>query len=167
MKKIKIQPMTAAAFAPFGDLIDSDRSFDYQINNGNCDRYNALATPEAIGTNAKSVVSLIRARPYKLPLTINVMERHPFGSQAFVPLGKVRFLVVVAEDDNGSPVEPLAFLTQPGQGVNYHRNVWHCMLSPLEEETDFLVVDRKGEEKNLEEFTFEDALLIVLSQSLR
>lgn len=160
MQKIDIQPMSEGAFAPFGDLIDFDRRFDYQINNGNCDRYNALASPEAIGTNAKLVMSLIRARPYALPLTLKVMERHPYGSQAFIPLQIRPFLVVVAEDVAGGPGVPKAFMTQPGQGVNYHRNTWHCMLSPIEDEADFLVVDRKGEENNLEEATFDEPYLI-------
>lgn len=160
MNAIKIQPMREKDFAPFGDLIDFDRAYDYQINNGNCDRYDALATPEAIGTEARAVISLMRARPYVLPLTLRVMERHPYGSQAFIPLSKSPFLVVVAEDQDGVPVKPRAFLTQPGQGVNYHRNTWHSMLTPIDIETEFLIVDRKGLEHNVEEAALERPLVI-------
>ncbi len=160
MNTLKIQPMSEEGFAPFGDLIDFDRAYDYQINKGNCDRYNALATPEATGTNARSVISLMRARPYALPLTLTVMERHPYGSQAFIPLSKNPFLVVVAQDQNGVPVNPKAFMTEPGQGVNYHRNTWHSMLTPIDTETDFLIVDRKGDETNVVEVPLAQPVVI-------
>jgi len=160
MNVIKVQSINEANFAPFGDLIDFNRAYDYQINKGNCDRYNALATPEAIGTDARTVISLMRARPFVLPLTLTVMERHPFGSQAFIPLSKTPFLVVVADDKDGTPANPRAFMTQPGQGVNYHRNTWHSMLTPIVAETDFLIVDRKGVEPNVEEVSLDQPVVI-------
>jgi len=163
--KIEIQPMNAETFAPFGELIDFDREPDFSINNGMCDRYHALATSQVKGTNAQTIISLGRAMPYKLPLELGMMERHPLGSQAFIPLQKAPFLVVVARDDGGKPVDPLAFLTRPGQGINYYRNTWHAVLTPLEKAGDYLIVDRAGEEPNLEEYFFDIPVLIDFKSS--
>ena len=89
-----------------------------------------------------------------------MVERHPLGSQAFFPLNDQPFLVIVAPDDGGTPGRPRAFLTNGRQGVNYHRNTWHGILTPLDREQRFLIVDRKGEGDNLEEFFFERPFLI-------
>ena len=83
-----------------------------------------------------------------------MMERHPNGSQAFVPLHGEPFLVVVAPDENGKPGLPQAFLTKPGQGINYHKNVWHSVLTPLEKSCEFLIIDNGSESENLEEHFF-------------
>lgn len=160
MEQIKIQPMTSEAFAPFGDLIDFEREPDYAINNGMCDRYHALAKSETIGEDANTVISLGRAKPYALPLSLEMMERHPLGSQAFIPLSPISILVIVAPDENGKPGTPLAFMTTSGQGIQYHRNVWHSVLTPLNDPADFLIVDREGEGVNLEEHFFEKPLLV-------
>ncbi len=111
---------------------------------------------EARGEGARLGVSLARARPYALPLRLELVERHPLGSQAFVPLGPDPFLVIVAPDEYGVPGEPVAFLTRPGQGVNYLPNVWHGVLAPLGREARFLIVDRvEGEGVNLEEHRYD------------
>ncbi len=155
MTDIIIKPMSAAAFAPFGDLIDYEREPDYAINQGMCDRYHALAHTDVAAEGGCAVISLGRGKTYELPLKLEMMERHPLGSQAFIPLQPDPFLVVVAPDEAGSPGTPLAFMTAPGQGVNYHRNTWHSVLTPLTTPADFLIVDREGGGKNLEEHFFE------------
>ena len=152
--------MTTDGFEPFGDLIDFDREYDFQINGGNCDRYHALTESDVIGTGAKTIISLGRARPYSLPLELKMMERHPLGSQAFIPMSDAPFLVVVAPDDEGKPGEPVAFMTKPKQGVNYHRNTWHAVLCPLNQDGDFIIVDRGGDGDNLVEYFFETPYLI-------
>jgi ureidoglycolate lyase len=83
-----------------------------------------------------------------------MVERHPFGSQAFIPQSPRPFLVVVCHDGGSGPGEPHAFLTHPGQGVNYPRNRWHGVLTPIGEDQDFVVVDRGGDGNNLEEHVF-------------
>ncbi|MGI9351122.1 MAG: ureidoglycolate lyase [Rhizobiaceae bacterium] len=160
METILIQPMDESAFEPFGDIIDFNRNADYAINNGMCDRYHALARTEAMGEGAQTVISLGRGKPYQLPLTLEMVERHPLGSQAFIPLGEDPFLVVVAPDEDGLPGLPHAFLTKPGQGVNYRRNTWHSVLTPLNKTMDFLIVDREGEGDNLEEHFFDTPYVI-------
>jgi len=160
MQAIEIQKMTAEKFKPFGDIIDFDRPPSFAINNGMCDRYHALAQTEVTGTNAQIIISLGRAKSYSLPLKLEMMERHPYGSQAFIPLQQAPFLVIVAADDGGQPATPNAFMTQAGQGINYHRNVWHAVLTPIDHSGDFLIVDRIGEENNLEEFFFNQPYLV-------
>jgi ureidoglycolate lyase len=148
------QPLTRENFAPFGDVIDARGDNHYPINGGNTERYHALARPEATGPGSHVLISIGKATAYELPLTLAMVERHPLGSQAFMPLSPRPFLVVVCHDDNGRPGEPHAFMTQPGQGVNYPRNRWHGVLTPIGDAQDFLIVDRGGEGNNLEEFFF-------------
>lgn len=150
------RPLIRAAFAPFGEVIETEGARHYPINGGKCERYHDLARVEATGTNARVLVNLFRGTPYDFPLKLAMVERHPFGSQAFYPLSRMPFLVVVCENKAGRPGAPQAFLTAPGQGVNYHRNVWHGVLTPIEAPQDFIVVDRGGEEVNIEEFFFEE-----------
>lgn len=151
---IVAQPLTGENFAEFGDVIDAGGDNHYPINAGKTERYNALARPEAAGPNGHVLISLGKATPYEFPLKVAMVERHPLGSQAFMPLSPRPFLVVVCHDEDGKPGLPHAFLTQPGQGVNYPRNLWHGVLTPIGEAQDFLIVDRGGEGNNLEEFFF-------------
>lgn len=148
-------PLTREAFAPFGDVLDTDWKNSFPINAGMTERIHDMARVEATGPAAKVIISMFRGSPYAFPLQLKLVERHPFGSQAFMPLSPAPFLVVVCPDEPQGPGQPQAFLTAPGQGVNYHRNVWHAVLTPIGERQDFLVVDRGGDGNNLEEFVFE------------
>jgi len=154
MRKITAQPLTREAFAPFGDVLDTGGDTHFPINAGKCERYHDLATAEAAGPNARVILSIFRGSAYDFPLKLTMVERHPFGSQAFMPLSPRPFLVVVCHDGPEGPGEPHAFLTAPGQGVNYPRNRWHAVLTPIGAPQDFLVVDRAGDGGNLEEFHF-------------
>lgn len=148
------EPLTRAAFAPFGQVIEADGAQHYPINSGNCERYHDLATVELGGVHARPLISLLHSRGFALPLDVGMVERHPLGSQAFYPLSQNPFLVVVAPDQAGTPGTPRAFLTAPGQGVNIAMNTWHGVLTPIGPEADFLCVDRGGEGNNLEEHFF-------------
>ena len=160
MKRIPIQPLTREAFAPFGQVIEREGAPNFPINAGKCTRYHDLAKIETTGEKARPMISLLRGEPYALPLELGMVERHPLGSQAFVPLTDFPFLVVVAEETEGGPGEPIAFRTAPGQGVNIGRNVWHGILTPLDGVSDFAVVDRGGEGVTLEEHFYETPFLI-------
>lgn len=151
---IVAKPLTRENFAPFGDVIDAGGDAHYPINGGMTERYHALARPEAIGPGGHVLISIARGQGYRFPLKLTMVERHPLGSQAFMPLSPRPFVVVVCLDEDGKPGKPHAFVTQPGQGVNYPRNLWHGILSPIEETQDFLIVDRGGAGVNLEEFFF-------------
>jgi ureidoglycolate lyase len=88
------------------------------------------------------------------PYTLRMMERHPSGSQCFIPMSWTGFLVVVAPDEDGQPGQPVAFITQPGQAINFHKNIWHGVLTPLSDPGLFAVIDRIGAGTNLEEYWF-------------
>jgi ureidoglycolate lyase len=152
--------LTAEAFAPFGQIIQKEDAHSFPINNGTCLRFHDLANVEVAGPGGHVIVSIVTGEPSALPLEVAMVERHPYGSQAFHPLSQTPFLVVVCEDQDGRPVRPRAFLTAPGQGINYNRNVWHGVLTPLLETSDFLIVDREGEGDNLEVFEFNEPFII-------
>jgi ureidoglycolate lyase len=153
-RSLTAEPLTAEAFAGFGDVIEAAGA-SFAINDGMCDRFHDLARTEVAGEAARIGISVGCGRPYPLPHAFDLMERHPLGSQAFVPMEAGRFLVVVAPDEDGRPGAPRAFLTRPGQGVNYLRNTWHGVLTPLDRPTTFLIVDRIGDGANLEEFRYD------------
>lgn len=157
---IFIEPLTAEAFAPFGQVIERAGAQHYPINAGMTERYHDLARVELAGVHPRPLISIFHGQPYTLPLALKLVERHPLGSQAFYPLLDAPWLVIVAEDEGGMPVRLRAFGPAPGQGVNIAMNTWHGVLTPLERESDYLVVDRGGEGNNLEEHHFETPWLI-------
>jgi ureidoglycolate lyase len=162
MSTILIEQLTPEAFAPFGQVIQMEGAQHYPINNGMTERYHDLAKVELGGVHPRPLISIFRGQPYELPLTLKLVERHPLGSQAFYPLSIRPFVVIVAADLSGVPDTPRAFLTGPHQGVNIAMNVWHGVLTPLHDVSDFLVVDRGGEGNNLEEHHFDVPHLVVM-----
>lgn len=152
------EPLTAAAFAPFGDVLECAGDPDKIINAGKCGRYHDRARLD-FGDDGRAGISIFNAEPRTLPYTCDLLERHPEGSQAFIPMSEHPFLIIVAADNNG-PVQPRAFLTMPGQAINFHRNVWHGVLTPLHAPGLFAVIDRIGTSENLEEHRLSDPLII-------
>jgi len=149
MNRLAVEPLTREAFAPFGDVLEpASAQTVYEINGGTAQRFHALARVEIEGEDGQAVISLFRAQPRALPFTVSVLERHPLGSQAFMPLGDAPYLVVVSLDPGSVP---RAFLARAGQGVSFRRGTWHHALLALERESDFLVVDRAGTAPNCDE----------------
>ncbi len=161
-RTITARPLTHEAFTVFGDVIEAEGAENFPINDGKCIRYHDLANVEAAGPNARVLISIFRGNAYELPLKLTHVERHPFGSQAFYPLANKPFLVIVCHDGEDGPGEPEAFITSAGQGVNYARNTWHAVLTPIGADQDFFVVDRGGDGSNLEEFTFAEPWEIIV-----
>ena len=157
-REIRTEPLTAAGFAPYGDVLDVSGEPDKLINQGLCGRYHDRA--KLVYDGGRAGISLFDAVPRSLPYQLAMMERHPLGSQAFLPLSADPFLVVVAPDDGGRPGRPVAFLSEPYMGVNYHANVWHGVLTPLSAPGRFAVIDRIGPGANLEEYWFDEAYVI-------
>ncbi|EPX77061.1 ureidoglycolate lyase [Litoreibacter arenae] len=157
-KTIKTQELTAEAFAAYGDVMDATGTPDKMINQGKCGRFHDKARLDF--SDGRAGVSIFKGEKETLPLALELVERHPEGSQAFIPMSADPFLVVVAADDNGVPKDPKAFITTPGQAINFHRGTWHGVLAPLSEPGLFAVVDRIGDGPNLEEHWFETAYLI-------
>ena len=159
MSDILIHPITQDAFAAFGDIITLKDSPDKLINQGLCGRHNDLTALD-FGSDGRAGISLFDATPRSLPYRLELVERHPEGSQAFLPMTENPFLVIVAPDNGGIPGRPLAFRTLAGQGINFHRNVWHGVLTPLFAPGLFAVVDRIGSSTNLEEYWFKIPFMV-------
>ncbi|KPC28369.1 Ureidoglycolate lyase [Pseudomonas syringae pv. cilantro] len=163
MRTLTIEPLTKEAFAPFGDVIETDGSDHFMINNGSTMRFHRLAEVDTAQPDDKAIISIFRAQALPMPLTIGMLERHPLGSQAFIPLLGHPFLIVVAPVGE-APESALtrAFVSNGRQGVNYHRGVWHHPVLTIEKQDDFLVVDRSGSGNNCDEHYFEENQRLVL-----
>jgi ureidoglycolate lyase len=157
-RQIFAQPLQAEAFDAFGQVIEAGTHPDMVINRGNCARFHDLADLDF--SDGRPGISVFSAKPCRLPLRLSMMERHPLGSQAFIPFHAHAFLVVVASDEGGIPGIPRAFLTNGNQGVNYARSTWHGVLTPLAGDGLFAVVDRIGAGVNLQEHWFEQDYLV-------
>jgi len=157
-RSIRTRPLTAEAFAPFGEVLEIGGQPDKLINQGLCGRYHDRAVLDFV--DGRAGISLFDAVPRALPYRLEMVERHPLGSQAFVPMHQNPFLVIVAPDNGEVPGEPVAFVTAPGQGVNYRIGTWHGVLAPLHRPGLFAVIDRIGAGANLEEHWFEEPWLV-------
>ena len=153
-QNISISPLTAAAFSPYGDVLNCDGDPDKIINAGLCGRFHDRANVD-VG-DARVGISLFRSELRQLPYQLDLVERHPDGSQAFIPMSMDPFLVVVADAD----LQPHAFITNPGEGINFHRGTWHGVLTPLAGPGLFAVIDRIGDTPNLEEHHYDTPYFI-------
>ena len=155
-RAVSIEPLTREAYAPFGQVIEVEGAHHYPINGGMTERYHDLAKVELGGVHPRPLVSIARGQPYSLPLTLKMVERHPLGSQAFVPLSGRPYLVVVAPAGPAPGVADLRlFVARGDQGVNYGRGVWHHPLLALDTISDFLVIDRSCSAPNCDEVTLD------------
>ena len=157
------KPLTQAAFAPYGDVMsvnDAEKKID--INYGNTERYHNLAAVDVGADNGHTLINIFRSRPLPTPIEIKIMERHPLSSQAFMPLGKEPFVVVVGKAGEFDENALEAFIAEPGQGVNYHRGTWHHYCLALNTESDFLVIDRGGEGKNCDEEAVQQLIQVAI-----
>lgn len=148
-QEIHTEALSAEAFAPFGEVLEASGEFK-TINAGWCNRHHDRARLD-FGPDGRAGISIFEARPRALPYAFSMIERHPEGSQAFLPMTQHPFLVIVAE---APTARPRAFLTAPGQGINLHRGTWHGVLTPLHAPGLFAVVDRIGTTPNIEEFHY-------------
>lgn len=160
MRILRPRPLDATAFAAFGDVVELANARQQVINAGTTTRFHDLASVDVAAEGGRTLLNVFRARPQAAPVRLRLMERHPLGSQAFLPLDPAPCLIVVAPDAGGRPGAPQAFVTHGWQGVNYARNVWHHPLIVLDAVRDFIVVDRGGPGANLEECPFDDAVFV-------
>jgi ureidoglycolate lyase len=151
MRELMPEPLTAEAFAPFGRVIEaSDAAVKLEINQGHAVRYDRLAEIDVADDGGIGAISLFRASPLAEPV-LKTFERHPLGSQSFVPLSGRPYLVAVAPPGDFDPAAIRLFRAQGHQGVHYGKGTWHHFLLVLEADTDFLVIDRAGPGDNCEE----------------
>lgn len=169
MHVIKAAPLTRRAFAPYGDVIDPDGAQHYPINGGAVERFHDLASVD-VGDDGHTLVSIFECnRPGGVPVAVGLIERHPLGSQAFIPIGEAVMCVVVAPPgDDIAPCDLRAFVSNGRQGVNYHRGTWHMPLVAFAAGQRFVVVDRGGPGDNCEERRLDSSLKIVVdAESIR
>jgi len=163
-KTLNIAPLTAEAFAPFGEVIEMNGAQHFPINQGTTERFHDLANLDLNVVGGKAIVSIFETQPRPMPIKLELMERHPLGSQAFYPLQNRDWLVVVARGpdpvDINAPDNLTAFRATGQQGVNYARNVWHHPLLVFHADSRFLIIDRKGPGKNLEEVVFREKICL-------
>ena len=151
MRELTPEPLTAEAFSPFGSVIQvSDTAVTLDINQGHAVRYDRLAEIDVADGGGIGVINMFRAQP-RDSLVLKMFERHPLGSQSFVPLGGRPFLVAVAPAGAFDPAGVRLFQAEGHQGVHYNKGVWHHSLLALDPDSLFLVVDRAGPGTNLEE----------------
>lgn len=165
MVRLQIEPLTASAFSPFGAVIQLEGARHYPINEGTTERFHALALTDTQAAGGETGISLFRGQAFTLPFRLRVMERHPLSSQAFIPLqtqADDRYLVVVAPPGPLDVGQLRAFLARGFQGVQYARGVWHHPLIALDRNSDFLVVDRIGEDPNCDEIALGSEIIAYL-----
>ncbi len=164
LKKLTPKPLTKDAFKAFGDVIEAnEQANNFAINDGFTQRYHDLANVDVDDNNGRTLVNIFRSTPLEQPIAIKMMERHPLGSQAFIPMGNNPYLVVVAPAGEFDVNKIEVFLADSNQGVNYHKGTWHHFCLALNSESDFLVIDRGGEGDNCDVLELDGALVIAQS----
>ena len=158
---IKPTEITRENFATYGDLISSDSIKPMSINTGYAKRFDDLAKINTSKDKGETVVSIFSALKRSFPMKIDVMEKHPLGSQAFVPMKETIFLSFVAPPGNAPEINKIqSFIIPPKMGINYKPGIWHFPLISTED-TDFLVIDRKGSGENLIIHHFKEEKIIL------
>ena len=162
MKKIiKPTEITRENFFAYGDLISSNSIKPIDINAGYAKRFNDLAKINTSKNKGETIVSIFSALKRSFPMKIDMMEKHPLGSQAFIPMKETIFISFVAPAGDAPEINKIqSFIIPPKMGVNYKPGIWHFPLISTED-TNFLVIDRKGKGENLVIHKFEKEKIIL------
>jgi len=160
-KIIKPIMVSQSSFATYGDLISTDGINPMNINAGYAKRFDNLADLNTLKDGGKTIVSIFSALKRVFPMTIDMMEKHPLGSQAFIPMKETTFLCFVAPPGESPEINKIqSFIIPPKIGINYKPGIWHFPLISTED-TNFLVIDRKGKGENLIIHKFEKEKIIL------
>ena len=158
---IKPKKITSKNFKKFGDLISTKKIKPININNGYAKRFNNLCKINTSLKKGNTIMSIFSAKKRKFPMKIKMMEKHPLGSQAFVPMSETKFLVFVAPKGDKPDINKIqSFLVPKQTGVNYKAGIWHFPLISMKN-MNFLVVDRKGKGNNLVIYKFKKDKIIL------
>ena len=163
MKNFVFEPklITKENFKKFGDMITTADIKPIEINNGYAKRYDGIAKLDTKKDNGESTISIFSALKRSFPMKIDMMEKHPLGSQAFIPMDDTKFLVFVAPRGNKPNINKIQSFVVPKQtGINYNAGIWHFPLISMKN-MNFLVVDRKGKGNNLEIYKFKKEQIIL------
>ena len=148
-KIIKPVSITKDNFSQFGDVISTKDIKPIEINNGYAKRYDGISNLNTSKDNGVTTISIFSALKRNFPMKIDMMEKHPLGSQAFIPMKETTFLAFVAPNGDKPDLNKVeAFIIPHGIGINYNPGTWHFPLISTED-MNFLVIDRKGSGDNL------------------
>ena len=163
--KIPLTPLSRDVFAPFGDVIEVSASNKIiPINDGLANRHHDLATVDVDKQNGHAIISIIDTESTPLPLVVSVMERHPIGSQAFMPIGNTPYIVLVAPAGEFDHQNLKGFIAQPYQGINYAVGTWHHACISLNHSNQFLVIDRGGQGDNCDFVSIPESVNIIIDR---
>ena len=158
---IKPKAITKDNFSKFGDMISTENLKSLEINNGYAKRFDDIANINTSQDNGETTISIFSALKREFPMKIDMMEKHPLGSQAFMPMKETTFLAFVAPDGKKPDLKKIeSFIVPPGIGINYNPGTWHFPLISTEN-MNFLVVDRKGVGENLIIHNFKEEKVIL------
>ena len=158
-----LEPLTAETFAPFGEVIQRQGVTPQSINDGRTQKFADLARIDTAEEGGETTVHLYRSQAVTLPFLVERMERHPLGSQAFMPLHQQPFPVIVAPPGDDPEVQAIrGFISNGEQGINLHKGVWHHYLVSLSGICNYLVIDRSGPQNNCEEWLLDRPLMITV-----
>lgn len=158
---IKSKKITKENFAKFGDVISTQNIKSTDINNGYAKRFDNLADINTSNNNGTTSMSIFSALKRSFPMKIDMMEKHPLGSQAFIPMKETNFISFVSPPGDKPDISKIeSFVVSPGIGINYKPNIWHFPLISTEN-MNFLVVDRKGAGENLIIYNFQKEKIIL------
>lgn len=158
---LKAEPLTKERFAIYGDVVETARESSDGMNEARFERFDDLCHVDLIN-DGQIAVSIARCRtPTSLPLRLEMIERHPLGSQAFIPLSPCKMVVVVAPPGESVDAGELrAFVSNGRQGINYRRGTWHMPLISLQEGQEYLIIDRGGNEPNCDQHTLDEIIFL-------
>ena len=143
MNKMILSPkkLTAESFSQFGQVISCENK-DYEIiNDGYAKKYPDLAEIDTQEDSGKTALNIFIAKKRLFPLKIEMLEKHPFFSQAFIPIDDTPFLVVVAPVSARPRINDIeVFISSGEQGINYARGVWHFPLISIKDDANFVVI---------------------------
>jgi len=158
---IKPKKITGKNFKKFGDLISTRKAKPIKINNGYAKRFDNLCRINTSLKKGYTIMSIFSAKKRKFPMKIDMMEKHPLGSQSFIPMKETTFLSFVAPPGESPEISKIqSFIIPPKTGINYKPGIWHFPLISTED-TNFLVIDRKGDGNNLIIHKFEKEKIIL------
>lgn len=167
MINLPVLPLTKSNFLPFGDLLTLEQANHFPINSGSTERYHALSQIDVSDAGGNGIISLFRGQAFQLPFQLRVMERHPLGSQTFIPLNPSTgqsYLIIVAPascaNEAKITAQLCAFIAHGFEGITYAKGVWHHPLISLHTTGDFIVIDRLGAGNNCDEITITSTIQI-------
>jgi len=158
---LKAVALTKERFAPYGEVIETSRDPSDVMNAARFERFDDLCHVDLVN-DGPIAVSIARCRtPSSLPLRLEMLERHPLGSQAFIPLSPCKMVIVAAPPEESVDADALrAFVSNGGQGINYRRGTWHMPLISFAAGQKYLIIDRGGSEANCDQHTLDKMILL-------